>query len=141
MFTYSGFPAYNCRISNGRQNTIPESNQTEFPQQNSLRKVILQKGEKKEWCHGYNILVPTANSNGFFQSFICALFFATNQDVMNLTFSENPLTGRMTSGALKFPTWNHNKNKQRHPFSHHCILFYIAQGLLHNHSKFCWINK
>lgn len=103
MFTYSGFPAYNSRISTRRQNTIPDSNQTEFPQQNSLRKVILHKGEKKEWYHSCKILVPTANSNGFSQSSICALFFATNQDVMYLTFSESPLTGENDIWGIKIP--------------------------------------
>lgn len=102
MFKYSGFPAHNCRIPTGRQNTIPDSNQTELPQ-NSLRKLILQKGEKKEWSRGYKILVPTANSNAFFQSFICALFFATNQDVIYQTFSENPFTGENDMWGFKIP--------------------------------------
>lgn len=48
--------------------------------------------KKKGWCHGYKYLVPRADSNRFFPSFICALPFAANQDVMDLTFSENPLT-------------------------------------------------
>lgn len=49
MFTQNSFPAYNWGISFGRQCTMPTSNQAEFPQQHSsLRKVILQKGEKKK---------------------------------------------------------------------------------------------
>lgn len=80
---------------------------TEFPQQNLLRKVILQKRIKKkkeeEWCHGYKDLVPTANSNRFLPSFISALFFAANQDVMHLTFSENPLTGENDIWGIKIP--------------------------------------
>lgn len=46
IFTHNSFLAYNCGISFGRQNIMPNSNQTEFLQKGSFRKVCGKEGKK-----------------------------------------------------------------------------------------------
>lgn len=129
IFTHNSFLAYNCGISFGRQNIMPNSNQTEFLQQSSFRKVFGK--EEKKRCHGCKVLILPASSE-----FLCALFSAANWVVMCLTFSENSLTHENDIWHRKIP--NLETQQEQTLLSHHCVIFYTAQSLAQSsHSKFC----